>query len=82
MFIEGSWDGDLWFPIHAVSRRAFPGDPVAVRLGKMSGQGTAQDYTWLGPFGASRIKHLQVYGAEERGRQTMWRPAWSRHCAP
>ena len=62
VFIEGSWDGKFWFPIHAVSRQAFPGDPLAVRLGKMSGQGTCQDYTWLGPIGTSRIKHLQVYG--------------------
>ena len=67
VFIEGSWDGKFWFPIHAVSRQAFPGDPVAVRLGKMSGQGTCEDYTWLGPFGTSRIKHLQVYGNDSTG---------------
>jgi hypothetical protein len=67
VFIEGSWDGKFWFPIHAVSRQAFPGDPVAVRLGKMSGQGTCQDYSWLGPFDTSRIKHLQVYGNKSTG---------------
>jgi hypothetical protein len=62
VFIEGSWDGEFWFPIHAVSREAFPGDPIAVRLGKMSATGKCEDYTWLGPVGTSRIKHLQVYG--------------------
>jgi hypothetical protein len=67
VFIEGSWDGEFWFPIHAVSRQSFPGGPIAVRLGKMSATATSEDYSWLGPFGTSRIKHLQVYGFLDKG---------------
>jgi hypothetical protein len=66
VFVEGSWDGEFWFPIHAAGREAFPGDPIAVRLGKMSPQGTCQDYSWLGPSGTSRITRLQVYGPSDQ----------------
>ncbi len=59
---EISADGRFWEPIHAADRSQFAGAPVAVRLGKMSGDGKNEDHHVLGPPGGCAIKALRVFG--------------------
>jgi len=59
---EASADGKLWYPIQARPRHAFPGDPVAVRLGKMGSPDEAQDFSDPGPPGACAIADLRAFG--------------------
>jgi hypothetical protein len=60
---EGSGDGVMWEEIKSIPRDRYPGDPVAVRIGKMGyGQGT-EDYEVLGPSGSCKITEMRVYGA-------------------
>jgi hypothetical protein len=59
---EVSLDNRLWETIHALPRNHFPGDPVAVRLGKMRTDGTANDHSEAGAKGSCRIKDFRAFG--------------------
>jgi hypothetical protein len=63
---EASEDGKLFYPIHALPRTQFDGDPIAVRLGKMSPGSMAEDFTDPGMdrVGTCAIDDLRVYGAK------------------
>jgi len=54
--------GKLWYPIHAYPRSQYPGDPIAVRVGKTGPGGRAEDFSLAGPPGTSSIRELHVYG--------------------
>ena len=43
-------------------RQEFAGDPVAVRLGKMSPGSSNEDFSTLGPPGVCAIRNLRVLG--------------------
>ena len=59
---EMSPGGRLWYPVKALPRKHFKGNPVAVRIGKMSPGCKAEDYRLTGPHGACAIKALRVFG--------------------
>lgn len=59
---ECSTDGRFWEAIHTADRARFSGTPVAVRLGKMSGDGKNEDHHVLGPSGRCVFKALRVFG--------------------
>ena len=59
---QTSRDGKLWYPIQALPRNQFQGDPIAVRLGKMSPASLSQNFSIAGPVGACAIKDLRIYG--------------------
>jgi hypothetical protein len=63
---EASPDGKLWETIQALPRAQFEGDPVSVRVGKMSPGSKAEDHTEPGITGGScLLKDLRAY----RGKQ-------------
>jgi len=62
VLVEVSPGGSFWYPVHTYPRGQFPGDPVAVRLGKTGPGGKSEDFSDPGPAGACRIKELRVYG--------------------
>jgi len=59
---ECSTDGRFWEAIYTADRARFSGTPVAVRLGKMSGDGKNEDHHVLGPSGRCVFKALRVFG--------------------
>ena len=59
---EASSDGRTWETIHTLPRTRLPGDPVAVRIGKETPDGSGGDYETLGPPGTCRITDLRAYG--------------------
>jgi len=62
---EASPDGRLWETIHSLPRSQFQGDPVAVRLGKMSPGAKPEDYSDRGlPEGSCAIKSLRAFAAK------------------
>ena len=63
---EASSDGKLWYPLQTFPRSQFPGDPVAVRLGKTGPGARNEDYSLPGPVGTCRIKDLEVFGRREQ----------------
>ncbi|MBN1417550.1 MAG: hypothetical protein JXP34_02175 [Planctomycetes bacterium] len=63
---EASADGDLWETIHTLPRGVLAGDPVRVRIGKMSGGASSEDFSEPGPAGACSIDDLRAYGAASR----------------
>jgi hypothetical protein len=66
VLVEVSPDNRLWEVLHVFPRDQFPGDPAAVRLGKMSSGGKGEDYSDPGALeGSCRIKDLQVFGAKD-----------------
>jgi hypothetical protein len=62
ILVEGSADGRIWQPLQTLARDRFPGDPLAVRLGKSGPGGRDQDYSEPGPVGTCQIKNLRVLG--------------------
>ena len=59
---EVSADNCLWETVRALPRSQFQGDPVAVRLGKMSPGGKGDDFADAGDLaGSCRIKDLRVF---------------------
>jgi hypothetical protein len=59
---EVSLDNRLWETIHSLPRSQFPGNPLAVRLGKMRSDGAAEDYSEAGVQGSCRIKDFRAFG--------------------
>ena len=59
---EASSDGKFWQPIHKLPRSHFSGDPIAVRIGKMSPGAKNEDFSILGLAGTCKIKDFRVYG--------------------
>jgi hypothetical protein len=50
--------------IAALNRADFPGDPVAIRIGKMTAHGTNEDFPEPGREGECRIRKVVAYAAE------------------
>ncbi|MGO8744836.1 MAG: hypothetical protein ACLQNE_02495 [Thermoguttaceae bacterium] len=48
--------------LHVFPHGQFQGEPVTVRLGKMSSTSQADDHSEAGPSGSCRIKDLRVFG--------------------
>jgi len=61
--VQASQDGRAWQDLARFPRTEFPGDPTAVRLGKMSPGSKAEDFSILGPGGACAIRSLRVLGS-------------------
>ncbi len=59
---EASVDGRLWETIHSAPRGEFPGDPVVIRVGKMSPGGKCEDFATVGPPGTCALDDLRVFG--------------------
>ena len=59
---ESSHDGDWWETVHTAPRTAFPGDPAAVRIGKMSPGSRNEDHHVPGPVGSCAIRRVRVWG--------------------
>ena len=62
---ESSPDGRLWETIQSLPRTQFDGDPVAVRLGKMSPGSKPEDHSDPGvPEGSCLLKNFRAFGAK------------------
>jgi len=59
---EVSGDGTFWETLLSVPRNQFPGDPVAVRLGKMTPGGKNEDFSPVGAAGSCALDDLRVFG--------------------
>lgn len=55
----------VWQTIAEIPRAAFPGDPVAVRLGKMGIPTSDRDFHLPGPSGECSLRNLRVLGRSE-----------------
>lgn len=55
-------EGGSWQEIARLPRGEFPGEPVGVRVGKMSPGGANEDFSTPGPAGVCAIRQLQVKG--------------------
>lgn len=60
--VQATQDEEVWQEIVRLPRSEFPGDPVAVRIGKMSPGSRNEDFSTLGPAGACAFKQLDVWG--------------------
>jgi len=65
VILDASPGGKLWYPVQTYPRSQFPGDPVAVRLGKSSLGGKNEDFSTPGPAGTCLIKDLRVFGKRQ-----------------
>jgi len=63
--VQASLDGRVWQTIATVPRKAFPGIPSLVRLGKMGIPKHEVDFRLPGPIGQCSVRDLQVLGAAE-----------------
>jgi hypothetical protein len=61
---EVSGDGLFWETVGSFPRNRFAGDPVAVRVGKMSPGARNEDWQVLGPVGACAVKELRAFAAK------------------
>jgi hypothetical protein len=59
---EASRDGRLWQEIARLPRPEFPGDPAALRVGKMSPGSRNEDFSEPGPAGECAILGVQALG--------------------
>ena len=65
VFAEVSHDGQIWWPLKEFSRGRYSGDPIKVRVGKMSPRGENVDADATpNQEGSCRIAELRVYGSE------------------
>jgi hypothetical protein len=60
--VQAAQEQQAWQELARFPRSDFPGDPVAVRLGKMSPGSKNEDFSTLGPAGACALKDLRVLG--------------------
>ena len=65
VIVEVSPDNRLWEVLHVFPHGQFQGEPVTVRLGKMSSNGKTGDHSEAGPLGSCRIKDLRVFGRRQ-----------------
>ncbi|HOD81819.1 MAG TPA: DUF6067 family protein [Phycisphaerae bacterium] len=61
VIVQASQGRRVWQEIARLPRSQFPGQPVAVRVGKMGIGCNAQDFSVPGPAGQSRITDLRAY---------------------
>ena len=61
IIVMGSGDGGGLIELGRTPRSEFPGDPVAIRVGKIGPESNAGDYSTPGPTGTSAIKDLEVF---------------------
>ena len=62
LVVQATDDGHSWQEIARLGRAEFPGEPTAVRLGKMNDRSENHDFATLGPAGATTIKSFRVLG--------------------
>jgi hypothetical protein len=62
VLVQAAQELQGWQELARFPRSEFPGDPVAVRLGKMSPGSKNEDFSTLGPPGVCAIKDLRVFG--------------------
>ena len=63
LFVEVSHDGQVWWPLSTFSRAAYSGDPIKIRVGKMSPDCKNVDADAMpNPEGSCAIAELRVYG--------------------
>lgn len=60
--VQASQDHQAWQELARFPRSEFAGNPVAVRLGKMSPGSKNEDFSALGPAGRCAIKDFRVLG--------------------
>ncbi len=60
--VQASQAQQGWQELARFPRGEFPGDPAAVRLGKMSPGSKNEDFSTLGPPGVCAVKQLHVLG--------------------
>ena len=60
--VQATDDGRSWQEIARFGRTEFPGEPIAVRLGKMDARSENHDFSTLGPAGATTIRSFRVLG--------------------
>jgi hypothetical protein len=60
--VQASQEGGFWQEIGRFARNEFPGDPTAVRLGKMSPGAKNEDFSTPGPEGLCAFRSLRVLG--------------------
>ncbi len=60
--VQASQEQQAWQELARFPRSEFPGDPVSVRLGKMSPGSKNEDFSTLGPAGACAVKDFRVFG--------------------
>lgn len=59
---EISPDGSQWTLVHHIAHAQDPGDPVAVRLGRSSRSGGADDFPGAGTYGRSEVGGFRAFG--------------------
>jgi hypothetical protein len=62
IIVQATDDGRMWQEITRFGRNEFPGDPIAVRLGKMNEHSENHDFSTHGLLGAATIKSFRVLG--------------------
>ncbi len=62
VIVQAAQERQGWQQLAKFPRHEFAGDPVAVRLGKMSPGSKNEDFSLLGPPGTCAIKELRVFG--------------------
>lgn len=62
ILVQASQNGRTWQDLASFPRQEFAGDPVAVRLGKMSPGSKNEDFTPPGPPGICAIRSLRTKG--------------------
>ena len=63
VFCDASVDGERWFEVGKVELNGSPGAAKAVRLGKSSRTGGADDFSAPGDYVRCRISDFRVYGS-------------------
>jgi hypothetical protein len=61
---EASADGEYWDLLQGYPRDRYPGDPVALRVGKTGPGGRMEDFTEMASPGACALGELRVYAVK------------------
>ncbi len=69
LVVQAAQQLQAWQELARFPRHEFAGDPVAVRLGKMSPGSKNEDFSTLGPAGTCAIKEFRVLGKEHGDKQ-------------
>ena len=65
LVVQASQAQQAWQELARFPRSEFPGDPAAVRLGKLSPGSKNEDFSTLGPPGVCALQDFRVYGQRE-----------------